>query len=29
VKKNVSRLLVNSFGFGGHNGVVAFQKFEE
>lgn len=29
VKKDVSRLLVNSFGFGGHNGVVAFQKFEE
>lgn len=28
IKKDVSRLLVNSFGFGGHNGVVAFQKFE-
>jgi len=29
VEKNVSRFLVNSFGFGGHNGVAAFQKFEE
>lgn len=29
VEKNVSRFLVNSFGFGGHNGVVAFQKFED
>ena len=29
IKKDVSRLLVNSFGFGGHNGVVAFQKFEK
>ncbi|MGI6253277.1 MAG: beta-ketoacyl-ACP synthase II [Aminivibrio sp.] len=28
MKKKVSRLLVNSFGFGGHNGVAAFQKFE-
>jgi 3-oxoacyl-[acyl-carrier-protein] synthase II len=27
-EKKVSRLLVNSFGFGGHNGVAAFQKFE-
>lgn len=29
VHKSVSRFLVNSFGFGGHNGVVAFQKFED
>ena len=29
VQTNVARLLVNSFGFGGHNGVVAFQRFEE
>ena len=29
VEKNVSRFLVNSFGFGGHNGVAAFQKFED
>ena len=29
VERKVSRLLINSFGFGGHNGVLAFQKFEE
>ncbi len=29
IECKVSRLLVNSFGFGGHNGVLAFQKFEE
>ncbi len=29
VLKHVSRLLVNSFGFGGHNGVIALQRFEE
>lgn len=29
VETPVSRFLVNSFGFGGHNGVAAFQKFEE
>ena len=29
VEQKVSRLLINSFGFGGHNGVLAFQKFEE
>jgi len=29
VKAHVSRLLVNSFGFGGHNGVIALQRFEE
>ena len=28
MEKKVSRLLVNSFGFGGHNGVAAFQRFE-
>lgn len=28
MEKKISRLLVNSFGFGGHNGVAAFQKFE-
>lgn len=28
VEKNVDRLLVNSFGFGGHNGVLAFEKFK-
>ena len=27
VEKKVDRLLVNSFGFGGHNGVLAFQRF--
>lgn len=25
--KPVSRVLINSFGFGGHNGVLAFQKY--
>ena len=29
IESKVSRLLINSFGFGGHNGVLAFQKFEE
>ncbi|MDD3425884.1 MAG: beta-ketoacyl-ACP synthase II, partial [Aminobacterium sp.] len=29
VHKSVSRLLVNSFGFGGHNAVIAVQKYEE
>ncbi|NCC86082.1 MAG: beta-ketoacyl-ACP synthase II, partial [Clostridia bacterium] len=29
LKTHVSRLLVNSFGFGGHNGVIALQRFEE
>lgn len=29
IEQKVSRLLINSFGFGGHNGVLAFQKFEE
>ena len=28
MEKKISRLLVNSFGFRGHNGVAAFQKFE-
>ena len=28
VKREVNRLLVNSFGFGGHNGVLAFEKFK-
>ncbi|MDI9388104.1 MAG: beta-ketoacyl-ACP synthase II [Synergistota bacterium] len=28
VEKRVSRLLVNSFGFGGHNGVIALQRYE-
>ncbi|GAB1399235.1 beta-ketoacyl-ACP synthase II [Aminivibrio sp.] len=28
IEQKVSRLLINSFGFGGHNGVLAFQKFE-
>ncbi|MBQ9896770.1 MAG: beta-ketoacyl-ACP synthase II [Synergistaceae bacterium] len=27
VNREVKRLLVNSFGFGGHNGVLAFEKF--
>ncbi len=27
VEREVNRLLVNSFGFGGHNGVLAFEKF--
>ena len=27
VNRDVKRLLVNSFGFGGHNGVLAFEKF--
>ncbi len=27
VDRKVDRLLVNSFGFGGHNGVLAFQRF--
>ncbi|MCR5346585.1 MAG: beta-ketoacyl-ACP synthase II [Fretibacterium sp.] len=27
VEKKVDRLLVNSFGFGGHNGVLAFQRY--
>jgi 3-oxoacyl-[acyl-carrier-protein] synthase II len=27
VRKNIDRVLVNSFGFGGHNGVLAFQKY--
>ncbi|HCL79421.1 MAG TPA: beta-ketoacyl-[acyl-carrier-protein] synthase II [Synergistaceae bacterium] len=29
VEAPVSRLLVNNFGFGGHNGVLAFQRFTE
>jgi 3-oxoacyl-[acyl-carrier-protein] synthase II len=29
LKKNVERLLVNNFGFGGHNGVIAIEKFRE
>ncbi|GHV36695.1 3-oxoacyl-[acyl-carrier-protein] synthase 2 [Synergistales bacterium] len=28
VQKDFKRALVNSFGFGGHNGVLAFQKYE-
>ena len=28
VERKVDRLLVNSFGFGGHNGVLAFQRCE-
>ena len=28
VEREVNRLLVNSFGFGGHNGVLAFEKFK-
>jgi 3-oxoacyl-[acyl-carrier-protein] synthase II len=27
LKKPIERVLVNSFGFGGHTGVLAFQKF--
>ena len=27
VNRKVDRLLVNSFGFGGHNGVLAFQRY--
>ncbi|MBQ7263131.1 MAG: beta-ketoacyl-ACP synthase II [Synergistaceae bacterium] len=27
VERRVDRLLVNSFGFGGHNGVLAFQRY--
>jgi 3-oxoacyl-[acyl-carrier-protein] synthase II len=27
VRKPIDRVLVNSFGFGGHNGVLAFQKY--
>jgi 3-oxoacyl-[acyl-carrier-protein] synthase II len=27
LKKPIDRVLVNSFGFGGHNGVLAFQKY--
>ena len=29
VYRQISRFLVNNFGFGGHNGVLAVQKFEE
>lgn len=29
VDKKVDRLLVNSFGFGGHNGVLAFERYHE
>ncbi len=29
VYRKISRLLVNNFGFGGHNGVLALQKYEE
>jgi 3-oxoacyl-[acyl-carrier-protein] synthase II len=29
LKKNVERLLVNNFGFGGHNGVIAIEKFRK
>ena len=29
VNKKVDRLLVNSFGFGGHNGVLAFERFNK
>ncbi|HPI98616.1 MAG TPA: beta-ketoacyl-ACP synthase II, partial [Synergistales bacterium] len=29
VYAHVSRILVNNFGFGGHNGVLAIQRFEE
>lgn len=28
VKANVRKILVNSFGFGGHNGVLAIQRYE-
>jgi 3-oxoacyl-[acyl-carrier-protein] synthase II len=28
LQASVSRVLVNNFGFGGHNGVLAFQRFE-
>jgi 3-oxoacyl-[acyl-carrier-protein] synthase II len=28
LRKPIKRVLVNSFGFGGHNGVLAFQKYE-
>lgn len=28
VNRNISHILVNSFGFGGHNGVLAIQKYE-
>lgn len=28
IEKHVSHVLVNSFGFGGHNGVLAIQKYE-
>ena len=29
VTRNVNKLLVNSFGFGGHNGVLAFERYSE
>lgn len=29
IKRDVSRLLVNNFGFGGHNAVIAVEKFRE
>ena len=29
VEKKVDRLLVNSFGFGGHNGVLGFERFTQ
>lgn len=29
IEQDVSRIIVNSFGFGGHNGVLAIQKYEE
>lgn len=29
VKADVKRILINSFGFGGHNGVLAIQRYED
>lgn len=29
VKADVKKILINSFGFGGHNGVLAIQKYED
>ncbi|MDT8283958.1 MAG: beta-ketoacyl-ACP synthase II [Thermovirgaceae bacterium] len=29
LKREISRLIVNNFGFGGHNAVVAIEKFKE
>ena len=28
IKADVKKVLINSFGFGGHNGVLALERFE-